>query len=450
MPSNDAPKRAIGTPRGTKDMGFKEAIALNETLSVIEETFKRFGFSPIDTPAIENLDVINAKAYGDESTKEIYVLDGKEVGLRYDFTVPLARYVSMNKDLSLPFKRYQIGKVWRKDEPQYMRSREFVQADIDIVGSSELECEAEIIGATASALDLLGITDYEIHLNHREMLNAILASFKVPEDRQVAAIRILDKLAKQSVNDTTEQLVGLGIEREAAEKLLAFMTSDAPSSINNSEMDGSAKAEQANSDKLNKIGANSDVDKKKIEEMKSLLTLLKKYEIKGRPNVDFSLARGLDYYTGFVWEFVAFDQGKRLPSIASGGRYDDLISLFLKNKMPAVGNSIGVSRIMELFKAKETVKSYVKAFVAQIGTESKDYAFSICKQLRANGIYTDINLTTRSISKQLEYANSRGARFAVIVGNQEKAANKAKLRDMISGSEELLDLDELLTKIKSA
>jgi histidyl-tRNA synthetase len=433
MPANDTPKRAIANPRGTKDLGVKEAIALKEASSIIEEIFKRFGFSPIDTPAIENLDVINAKAYGDEPTKEIFVMEGGDSGLRYDFTVPLARYMAMNKDISLPFKRYQIGKLWRKDEPQFMRSREFMQADIDIVGSAEIESDAEVLAATAAAIEALGITNYTILLNHREMLNSILTAFGVQKEKHLVAIRILDKLSKQSVDETIKQLVAAGIAQQSADKLLSFI---------DQELD--------NGEKLNKLQANSEASKQNIEDANRLIALLKQYGIKGEVTIDFSLARGLDYYTGFIWEFSATEGGKRLPSIAGGGRYDNLITMFSKTSMPAVGCSIGVSRILEMLKGSNTIKSYVRVFVAQIGDANKEYAFNICRVLRLSGIYTDINMTKRSISKQLEFANSIGAKYAVIVGDQERTSNKAKVRDMTTGTEELLDLNALLSKLKSA
>lgn len=433
MPEKGAPKHVLGTPRGTRDLGFKDAIALNEILDVVEEVFKRFGFSPIDTPSIENMDVINAKAYGEESTKEIYVIEGGEAGLRYDLTVPMARFVAMNKDLPLPFKRYHIGKTWRKDEPQFMRAREFIQADIDIVGSKELDSDAEVICGTAAALEALGIKNYTILLNNREILDAVLGIFSVPKDRYQGVKRIIDKLPKQSVDDTIKQLVELGVEKGSAEKMLGFMNQ--PS---------------ANDKKLSELSVNAPAAKAHIESAGRLLELIKQYGLSGEVKIDLSLARGLDYYTGFVWEFIVYEEGKRMPSIAGGGRYDNLISLYSKSSMPAVGSSIGINRILELFKSKTPKKSYVKAFIAQIGEESREYSLSVAKLLRSNGIYTDINLTTRGISKQLEYANAIGAEYVIVIGSQEKAAKKAKLKNMTTGEEQLLDLNGLISVLKGA
>ncbi|MDE1860275.1 MAG: histidine--tRNA ligase [Candidatus Micrarchaeota archaeon] len=431
MQDDDKPRKAIDTPRGTSDMGFSEAIAADETISVITETFKRFGFSPIDTPAIENLSVINSKAYGDEPTKQIYTLEGGEAGMRFDFTVPLARYLAMNRNLALPFKRYQVGKVWRKDEPQRMRSREFIQADIDIVGSSELDCEAEVLAATASALDALGINGFVILLNNRRMLNSLLLSFGVPNEKEAAAVRIIDKLAKQGAEATIDQLSQGIMDRPNAEKLVAFVQESG-----------------GNDEKLSKLAANSNASQKEIEDTKKLIAMLQQYGLKCEIRVDLSLARGLDYYTSFIWEFIAFDGKKQLPSIAAGGRYDELISMFTKSKMPAVGSSIGVSRLLALFNGRKPKKSYVQVFVARIGEENREYAGTVCQLLRLGGIYTDMDVTRRSISKQLDYANSIGARYVVVVGNQERAAKKVKLRDMSSGNEELLDLAALLPRLK--
>ena len=179
----------LSLPRGTKDYNPGETILLKQIILVIEEAFKRFGFHPITTPAIELLSTLNAKAYGEDAKKEIYKIEGAEEGLRYDFTVPLARFMAMNKDLPLPFKRYQIGNVWRMDEPQKMRNREFIQADIDIIGSPEPISDAEVISPIAFALGELGITDYRILINSRMILDRILGKFKVPDQRHNEAIR---------------------------------------------------------------------------------------------------------------------------------------------------------------------------------------------------------------------------------------------------------------------
>ncbi len=422
----------VDLPRGTTDFNTKDSIALNEILSIIEETFKRYGFSPIITPAIENTQVLNAKAYGDESTKEMYVIEGGGEALRFDLTVPLARYMAMNKDLPLPFKRYQIGTVWRKDEPQRMRNREFFQADVDIIGSKDVQSDAECIAAMADAINSVGITEFEVLVNSRGVLNAILTSFGVIGDMQQKAIRVIDKMSKLSTKDTITQLVALGMEQNNADKLLNFLTSG-----------------NSNEEKLDKLLINVKEAAPDIENIKKLLSTLASYGMTSNIRVDFSLARGLDYYTGLVWETVVTSENQKTPSIASGGRYDNLIGLYSKSPVPAVGSSIGVSRVFELLKNRSESKTYAKVFIATIGKDNIPYSMEIAKKLRSEGIYVDLNVNEKGISKQLEYSNSIGIKYVAIIGNKENAAKQVNFRNMLDGTEELIDVDALISKLRA-
>jgi len=417
-------------PRGMRDFNTAEAIARREVLAVVEETFKRFGFSPIETPALENLNVLYAKTYGEESGKEIFKIEGEDAALRYDFTVPLARFIAMNKDTPLPFKRYQIGPIWRKDEPQRMRYREFLQADIDIIGSSELISDAEVVAVAAQVLDELGVSGYKILINDRIILNGILSFFGVPKERNVEAIRLIDKLPKVGNEEVIEGLVGLGVKQENARSLIEFIIK-----------------EEDNDEKLNRVEANIGI-KEEINKLRELIRLIGLYKVKGDIVVDLSLARGLDYYTSFVWEFIVYDEnGKRLPTIVAGGRYDNLIGTFLNQQIPATGISIGIDRIMNVIGSSTDRKSYARVYVASLGNVL-DYLLYVANALRAAGVNTDINVTKRNIAKQLEYANAMRFRYVAIVGEREQSSNKLKLRDMISGNEELLDIDEAIKVIK--
>ena len=417
--------------RGTRDYDPEGAIKLREITSKIEEVFKRFGFYPIETPSLESTETLNAKAYGQEARKEMYTIDGSEAGLIYDLTVPLARYFSSNRSISLPFKRYQIGRVWRREEPQKMRSRELIQADADIVGSAEPASDAEVIASTAISLESVGLTGYTILLSSRVFLSEVLSLFKVPQEKQSQAITAIDKLEKITAGGVREQLLALGIDSQSADSLLNFIAE-----------------EGGNSEKLHKLATNCPGAKAEVDRMLMVLGLLSNYHLNGEVKIDLSLARGLDYYTGAVWEFVEFKDGRRLPTIAAGGRYDRLIGIYAKTQQPAVGSSIGISRIYDLVQIPDPRPTYAAVYVANIGPENLDYAMTIANFMRAAGIYTDLNLTARSISKQLEYANSMKVRYAVIVGTQERAANKVRMRDMSSRSEELLSLDEAISKAK--
>ncbi|MFP3278106.1 MAG: histidine--tRNA ligase [Candidatus Micrarchaeota archaeon] len=417
-------------PRGMRDFNTAEAIARREVLAVVEETFKRFGFSPIETPALENLNVLYAKTYGEESGKEIFKIEGEDAALRYDFTVPLARFIAMNKDTPLPFKRYQIGSIWRKDEPQRMRYREFLQVDIDIVGSSELISDAEVIAVAAQILDELGISGYKILINDRIILNGILSFFGIPNEKSLQAIRLIDKLPKIGNEEVIKGLVGLGIKQENATSLIEFIIK-----------------EEGNDEKLNRIEANIGL-KEEVNKLRELIRLVRLYKAKGDLIVDLSLARGFDYYTSLVWEFIVYDEnGKRLPSIAGGGRYDNLIGIFLNQQIPATGISIGIDRIMNVIGSSTERKSYARVYVATVGNVL-DYSLYVANALRGAGINTDINMTKRNIAKQLEYANAMRFRYVAIVGEREQSSNKLKLRDMVSGNEELLDIDEAIKVIK--
>lgn len=420
----------VDIPRGTRDFGTAESIALKEVTSVIEEIFKRFGFSPIITPALETTEVLNAKAYG-EQTKEMYVIEGGENALRFDLTVPLARYMAMNKGLQLPFKRYQIDRIWRKDEPQRMRSREFMQADVDIVGSSDPSSDAECIAASLVALEALGVRNYTLLINSRPILGHVLKAFKVPADKTAAAIKILDKLAKVGETEVSKQVQQLGMQQNDVDQLLAFITED-----------------KINSEKLDKLAITAPESKPDVESLRSILNILDQYGLAGEIRVDFSLARGFDYYTGAIWEAVIVSDGKRLPSVLAGGRYDNLVGIYSKSPAPAVGSSIGITRVLEILNGAPERKTYAKVYVAQIGKENAEYALAITRIFREAGIYTDLSVTSKGISKQLEYSNFLGIRYVAIIGAKEKEAAKIKLRDMQAGTEELLDVTAAIAAIK--
>ncbi len=420
------------TPRGVRDFSPAQAISLRYISEVVEEVFKRFGFYPIETPALENLSILNAKAYGDESVEEIFKVEGEETGLRYDFTVPLARYVASNKDLTLPFKRYQIGTMWRNEEPQKMRYREAMQADIDIVGSAEIESDAEIIAASALAIEELGIQNYVIVLNSRQILQQIQSYFKVPAEKQVETLRVLDKIQKMSRDQIIKPLSDLGLKVNVAEEMLNFIEQEA-----------------SNEEKLERVGANiGDGAKADVAKFQELLAILEDYKLKGKIVIDFSLARGLNYYTGFIWEFIVEQDGKRLPSIGGGGRYDSLIGMYSKKNIPATGSSLGITRIFDLLNVGKGAKTYAKVYIAYLGPKNRSYALNIANTLRGNGVYVDVNTTTRNLSKQLEYAGSLQIPNVVIVGDQEREANKLKLRNMTSGEEELISLQEAIEKLR--
>ena len=338
------------TPRGVRDFSPAEAISRKYIIGVVEEIFKRFGFDPLETPAMEKKAILTAKAYGEESTKELFEIEGEDDGLRYDFTVPLARYVASNRDIALPFKRFQIGSIWRKEEPQKMRYREFTQADIDIVGSTEIDSDAEVVAAAAMALEALGIRNYILLINDRRLLAEILTFFKIPQDKQKPVMRILDKMQKISRQEILEMFAKTGINSKAAEELLNFL-----------EQKGDNDA------KIQRVSSNVDGAREYANKIKEMISLLGGYGLSGQVEIDFALVRGLDYYTGPIFEFVIEENGKRLPTICGGGRYDKLIGIYAKKEIPAVGIGMGISRLYDLAGSKNAAKTYAKVFIAFIG-----------------------------------------------------------------------------------
>lgn len=421
---------ALTLPRGTSDFGPRDAIAINEIRAVVEEVYKRFGFYPLMTPAIELTETLTAKAYGEESKKELFVLEGGTEALRYDLTVPLARYIAMNKDLPLPFKRYQIANIWRNDEPQKMRFREFLQADVDVVGTPDVSADAEVIAAPALALDALKLEGYTIFINSRILLNALLDKFNVPAEKHVAVIRALDKLHKIGVAGVSDEIAKAGISQADRDGIMGFVTQRTDSES-----------------LLAGLLISLPEAKPEIERLHTLLALLKSYKIKGAIEIDLSLARGLEYYTGFICEFVTFDGGKRLPSIAAGGRYDKLMGMYLKRDIPAVGVSMGLSRVYELMQDGKS-RSYAKVYVGYIKDENREYATQVAQALRAAGVYADLNLTSRNISKQMEYANAVSVPYVIILGNVEREARKVKLRNMATGEEKMMTVDDCVKELK--
>lgn len=423
---------ALSLPRGTSDFGPADAIRLNAMRDAVEDTFRRFGFYPIKTPAIELMGTLNAKAYGEDSKKEIYVLEGAEEGMRYDFTVPLARYIAMNKDLQFPFKRYQIGDIWRRDEPQKMRKREFLQADIDVIGSADVSSDAEIIAAACLSVERLGVDDYTVLINSRVFLDSILSMFKMPQERRTSLIRCIDKLGKIGSTGAAAQMEAQGVDMKDAQAILQFITMQ--------RGDDAALFDELKT-------AIPDA-KSEIERMARLLELLKGYGIRGKAKIDLSLARGLDYYTGGIWEIIAAENGKRLPTLAAGGRYDRLIGMYSKRDVPAVGMSIGLSRVFELLEGPEEAKTYARVYIASIRKEDVPYAISVATRLRSSGICADMNLTERGIAKQMEYANALRIPHVAIIGGIERQANMVKLRNMATGEEKLVTLDDCINELK--
>ncbi|MCL4389534.1 histidine--tRNA ligase [Candidatus Marsarchaeota archaeon] len=417
----------IPFPRGMRDLLPNAALFRNEMLAKIESVFKRFGFLAIDTPVLETLSILKAKGSIGDEAKLLFETTEDNLGLRYDLTVSLGRYVAMHGDLSMPFKRYAIGKAWRREEPQRLRYREFTQADVDIVGGDEVPANAEAIGTAATALDEIGV-DYVVRINSRVLMNSLLGKFGVANEKCADVLRIVDKLDKLGEDKVAGMLQEIGLGGSVVSKIADLINT----STANEEKIALAK----------KLGADG------IAELEDTVRLLGAYGIKGKVSIDFSIVRGLDYYTGIVFEF-SDASGKEKSSLGGGGRYDNLVGLYGNKQMPATGASLGIDRILELMNfTKSEQCTYARLFVINVNRGNYDYAVGLANWFRSMGVATDINLASRNISNQLSYANSLKFAYAVIVGDAEQSQGKLKLRNLVSGEERIVSREEALSEIK--
>ncbi len=395
--------------------------ARNRVISIVERVFKKYGYEPLETPALENMEILNLKV-GADTGKQIYNVEDGKLGMRFDLTVPLARVVAGNPALPKPFKRYCIGRVWRREEPQKGRFREFLQADVDVVGSPRMECEAELIACTCECLRELGFSDFTVRVNNRKIMDAVVKKLGVkarPED----VFRALDKMGKVGEGGVEQELEGIGVGKKERDGLIGFVSEN-----------GTDKQILAKMEEYSPEGSG---------ELREILTLCKLYGIEN-VSVDMSLMRGLDYYTGPVFEINA---GGGIGSISGGGRYDNLISSYGGGEVPAVGISLGIERIMALLEGKGAEEPSADIYVAGVKPEFYANAVSAAQELRKEGLSAQVDLMGRNLRKQLEYANSKGTGFMVIIGQKEVDGKKVTLRNLKTGEEKLLSISEVARAI---
>ena len=389
----------------------------------IEETCKRifelYGFEPLETPIVEELTLLTKKgSAGAEIEQELYTFEDKaarKLGLRFDLTVPLARVVASNKQLAMPFKRYQIGRVYRYDRPQAKRYREFTQADVDIIGVSSVLAEFELIALSYDVVKALGIEAY-LTVNSRRLLESLALASNVRKEQLKECFRVIDKAEKFGWSAVEKELEEKGICTE----LLDIVKRN----------DLNAAEEKIKEKKLSTKG---------LEEIKELMGYLKAQQLSEFVKFDLALARGLDYYTGIVME-MKIASG---PSIGGGGRYDKLIGLYGSQDLPATGISFGVDRILDTIEEKLTCETATKVFVIPIGKEMIMEALELTQNIRKLGINAEFDLMQRGISKNLEYASKKGIPYVIILGQKELREKSFKLRDMKSGEERFIGLAEL-------
>ena len=417
--------------KGTRDFLPEEKILRQKIVDVLRQTFEEFGFSPLETPAIERWEVATMKGSSDETTdvyKEIYRFKdqgNRDLVLRYELTFPLARVVANNPQIPKPFKRYQIGKVWRDGPVKTGRYREFWQCDVDTVGTNSLIADAEILALYTKIFERLGL-DIIIKINNRKFLDALLSYAGIPEEKRKDMLISLDKLEKIGIEGVIEDAKERNISEEEVRKVFEIV-------------------KKINPEK-------PEVDEPKLKEALEEIKELSRYAINmGAKNIYFipTLTRGLTYYTGPIFE-VFLKSGKLSSSLAGGGRWDNMISDFAgtEEKIPATGTSFGLDTIydaMVLEGKLEKKKSVVDVFVIPINTEEE--CIKIVKELRELGVNTDMDMMGRNISKNLSYANSLGIPYCIIVGKKELEQNAIKLRNMKTGEEKLINFDNLKNEI---
>jgi len=397
-------------------------------VNTLQEVFNLYGFAPLETPLIERIETLSAKeAAGEESDVMIEVFkltdQGKrKLGLRFDLTVPLARYVAMNPALKLPFKRSQVGRVYRDGPIKLGRTREFWQMDVDTVGTKSMIAEAELLALANTAFSKLGM-NVVIKVNNRKILNGILEQAGIKKKEN--AIIAIDKLAKIGKKGVEKELRERGYSSKQIKSIFSIITEKVTFS-----------------DLKKKI--TTDLGKEGIAEMQDVILYCKSMGIKSI-QYDVSLARGLAYYTGTVFE-VFLKKGEITSSIAAGGRYDDMVGNFMGGGrvIPAVGISFGLVPIIESLN-KEGIKTPARLLVLPINTVKE--SLQIAEEFRSKGIETDFAMGKKGVSKNLQYADSLGIPFVAIIGEKELAKKKVLLRDMKTGDEQLLSVSQAVKKL---
>ncbi|MES2872473.1 MAG: histidine--tRNA ligase [Bacteroidota bacterium] len=450
-------------PKGTRDFSPAEMVRRNYIFETINSVFKKFGYQEIQTPTMENLDTLTGK-YGDEGDKLIFkVLNSgdflskvpadklgdytsqrltpsiSEKALRYDLTVPFARYVVMHQNsITFPFKRFQIQPVWRADRPQKGRYREFYQCDADVVGSDSLLNEAEFVLIYHEALSKLGLKDFTIKINNRKILSGIAEIIGKPElivDMTVA----IDKLDKIGFGGVTKELIERGFSTTDIETLKPVIL-----------LEGNNESKIEN---LKSVLKNSAIGLKGIEEIETIINYLASFshqtsEVQSLPlEVDITLARGLNYYTGAIFEVKTNEVS--MGSIGGGGRYDDLTGMFGLAGLTGVGISFGADRIYDVLEELDlfpkTSSETTRIMISNFDKEAEIYALPLLQKLRDSGISSEIYPTPAKLKKQLNYADDKKIPFVILVGSEEMESGLLTLKNMESGDQEKLTIGQIIT-----
>ena len=424
---------------GFMELKPNEQILFNQIKEKIEESYKRFGFLPLDTPILELSEVLLAKA-GGETEKQIYRFTrGDDLAMRFDLTVPLAKYVSKNYgELQFPFRRYQIGKVYRGERPQKGRFREFYQADIDIIGDGELSImnDAEIPSIIYTTFKNLGFDDFTIRINNRKILNGLFEYLNIVE-LSTEIMRIIDKLEKIGKENVKLELLKLNIEEEIVDKILEFISI----SGNNEE-----KIEA-----LEKLNIKNKVFEKGFFELKEVIKYIRLFGVpEGNFSIDLTIARGLDYYTGTVYE-TFLDNYREIGSVCSGGRYDNLAENYTDKSLPGVGIAIGVTRLFDQLndlKLIKTEKESISDVLVISTSDDVSECLPIANTFRKEGINTEVYMNDKKMKAKFKYADKLKIPYVAIIGEDELKENKVSLKNLVTGKQDTINIQEAVEILK--
>lgn len=415
-------------------------ILFNQMRNKITKTYEKFGFLPLDTPIIEDSKVLLAKA-GGETEKQIYRFNkgGSDLSLRFDLTVPLAKYVAKNyNDLAFPFRRYQIGKVYRGERQQKGRFREFYQCDIDIIGDGFLSNinDAELPAVIYNTFKELGFEKFTIRINNRKILNGLFESLELSE-KAADILRIIDKIEKIGKENVIKEIELLNVEKNSIDQIMKFL-----------EITGSNEEKISS---LESLQIKNETFQNGLTDLKEVTKYIKIFGVPDKNiKIDLTIARGLDYYTGTVYE-TFLDDYKELGSICSGGRYENLAEYYTEKSLPGVGISIGLTRLFdqlnEINLIKPDKKSISDCIIVPMCEDFK-YVADVATELRKNDINTQIYLEDKKIKAKFKYIDKLQTPFAIVVGEDEIKENKVMLKNMQTGEQEKVSVEEAIEKIK--
>lgn len=425
--------------KGARDFLPEQMIHRERIVDTMRKVFRKYGYAPVETPAIEYLDILTGK-YGEEADRLIYKLNYKtgtkdEAALHYDLTVPFSRMVAMNKDLATPFKRYQIQPVWRADRPQphQGRFREFYQCDVDCVGSESMLIEAELIAITYEVLSLLQIPDFLIKINNRKILNGITQFVGLDTSFVSEICTSIDKLDKVEWQEVEKELSSKQIAQSSIDKLHQLLS------------------KQLTLQQLKEELKDIEIAVEGIREIEAIFNFL---DILGIPKqyytFDIALARGLDYYSGPIFE-TKLPKHPHIGSLNGGGRYNGLIASFGGKDLPSVGTSLGLDRIftaLQQLNLLPDVKTTTQVLVGNFGNETMEASLQLVKKLRENNINTEFFPDDAKMKKQFAYCDKKQIPFVAILGETEIQQNKISLKNMTTGEQKLLSFDELIQTVR--